>query len=248
MSLQMYAVRGHHEAPFIASPLPDAVPGDSMVSVLLSDYFVNSVGFAYQDADQLAGYVTDKVIPKEVPVRLNTKTFEEIFPPLYAKYPDRMMTVEWRVWKTAAKLLEGKLVEAVDVDVGFNIGEVTPTPPHRLRALTVKMNIVAEAQLRAEGAAIKGSVALVSFGMQLKDSTIGPLDVEPAKPLFEMVAKQMVIPKVNARLEKGFVLPAFGGISLRVSSLAVKPGYIVVSADGCSGAKERGDGAAAVRL
>lgn len=224
---EFYAIAHHHEAPFPASPMPDG-DSDGMAQVLLSDYLVNSAGFAYYDAGLLHRTITDKDLPAQFPVRLNTKTFEDIFPTLYAKYPDKMMSIEVSAPKTpSAQIVEGKLVETVVVDLGFNVLEAAGAT----KAFVFTLDLVADATVRVEGNAVKGQASLAKMDVKLKESSIGPIDVEPCRPLFEMVVKEMVIPKVNAKLEKGFSLPVVQGFHFVSPRIAVKPGYIVLRTD-----------------
>jgi hypothetical protein len=223
---EVYAIAHHHEAPFPASPMPD-MEGDSMAQVFLGDYLLNSAGFAYYDAGVLHRTIADKDIPPEIPVRLNTKTFEEIFPSLFAKYPNKMMTIDVTAPKSPiALMVEGKIVESIVVDLGFNVLD-----PTAQRAFVLSVAVDANAVVRVESNVIKGHADLVKMDIKVKESAIGPLDVELCKPLFEMVVQQMVIPKVNVKLEQGFELPVVQGFHLVRASIAVKPGYLVLSTD-----------------
>jgi len=224
---EFYAIAGHHEAPFIASRLPDG-GGEGMAQIFLGDFMLNSAGFAYYDAGVLKRTIVDKDIPASIPVRLNTKTFEEIFPNLYAKYPDMMMTIDVSAPKTpSASVVEGKIVESVFVDLGFNVVDRAAIKPVFTLSLAVDANVA----VRAEGTAVKGHAEFVKMDVTVKETSIGAIDVEPCKPLFEMVVKDMVMPKLNAKLEKGAVIPVVHGIHFVRPRIAVKEGYIALQTD-----------------
>ena len=200
-----------------------------MAHVYLGDFLVNSAGFALYVAGVMKRTVTDQDIPASIPVRLKTNTFEDIFPALFAKYPDKMMSIDINAPKSpSAQLLEGKMVESVVVDLGFN---VIVSPGQTTRVFALSMAADAEVRVRAEGAAIKGHADVTKIAIAMKESSIGPIDVEACKPLFEMVVNQMVVPKVNAKLEKGISLPGVSGVYFVRPSIAVKAGYIVLDAD-----------------
>lgn len=229
---EVYAIAHHHEAPFTASPMPDG-EAEGMAQVFLSDFLVNSAGFAYYDAGVLKRTITDQDIPASIPVRLNTKTFEEIFPSLYAKYPDMLMTIDVNAPKApSARVLDGKLTESVAVDLGFNVVDPAARITSRFSTLksvfSLSMTLDADVTVRAEGSAIKGHADLVKMDIKVKESQIGPIELEACQPLFEMVVKEMVFPKLNVKLEKGMILPVVHGFHFVNPSVSVKPGYIAV--------------------
>ena len=201
--------------------------------IYLSDFLVNSAGFAYTVAGRLKRTITDSDIPASVPVRLNTKTFEEIFPPLYAKYPDMFMTLGINApTAPVANLVDDKMTETVTVDLGFNVVDPTARITSRYStirpAFTLTVVLVMDIAVRADGATVKGAATFVSMALSLKDSAIGPIDIEPARPLFEMVVKEMVVPKVNEKLEKGITIPVIRGMRFVNPVVALKTGYVAV--------------------
>ena len=203
---------------------PDERPPVAL-NILLSDFVVNSLGFAYFDAGLLHRTLTDKDVPAGIPVRLNTKSFEEGVPPLCAKHPDRMMTVDVHSPQSpAAQLVEGKIIELVGVELGFNV--LAGQSPSR--AFVLAMNTQSEVALQVDGSVVKGHAALVQFQMSVKESSVGPLDVGACKELSEVVVGQRVMKRVNDKLEKGFVVPAVEGFQLVKTSVSIKSGYIAL--------------------
>ncbi|CAJ0946779.1 unnamed protein product [Ranitomeya imitator] len=78
------------------SPQPLSVPDDHnlMAYFAVSDYLFNTAVFVYQSAGKLIFNVTDDMIPKDFPVRLNTSSFGKMIPQISKMYPDMLMKLK----------------------------------------------------------------------------------------------------------------------------------------------------------
>jgi hypothetical protein len=126
-------------------------------------------------------------------------------------------------------------MESVIVELGFNVVVPTTLISSRLSTLhhvfTLTVGVEAEGTVRAEGNVIKGHAELRNVDVKLKESSIGSLDVGGCHDLFEAIIGQMVIPKVNAKLESGIALPVVQGFHFSHASVGMKPGYMVLRTD-----------------
>ncbi|XP_073324163.1 bactericidal permeability-increasing protein-like [Pagrus major] len=88
---EFYNIRNHQEPPFSpkAISLPPQV--NNMVYISLSAFTANSAGFVYNRAGILSQDVTDDMIPRLSPIRLNTKTFGVFIPEIARRFPGLMM-------------------------------------------------------------------------------------------------------------------------------------------------------------
>uniref|UniRef100_A0A4W4E3S5 Bactericidal permeability-increasing protein n=1 Tax=Electrophorus electricus TaxID=8005 RepID=A0A4W4E3S5_ELEEL len=83
---------GVHKKPAFA-PTPFSLPPNerNMLYMGISAFTANSAGFVYKNAGALRLRITDKMIPRAFPYRLNTKTFEALIPQIAKQYPNMMM-------------------------------------------------------------------------------------------------------------------------------------------------------------
>ncbi|XP_075756988.1 bactericidal permeability-increasing protein isoform X2 [Pelodiscus sinensis] len=84
---EFYGVGKHTESPFSPAPflLPDE--GDRMLLLGLSEFSANSAAFVYFTAGALRKKLTDSMIPKRSPIRLNTRSLGLFCPQLKRLYP-----------------------------------------------------------------------------------------------------------------------------------------------------------------
>lgn len=67
--------------------------------------------------------------------------------------------------------------------------------------------------------------------MSLAKSYVGQFQVTLLDNIFSIVLKVAVIPKVNARLQEGYPLPAIGKMQLVNSQLQVLKDYLLIGTD-----------------
>ncbi|KTF83714.1 hypothetical protein cypCar_00026958 [Cyprinus carpio] len=78
---------------------------------------------------------------------------------------------------------------------------------------------------------LAGNVTLNKINMSLAKSYVGPFQVTSLDNIFTIVLKFAVIPKVNARLQEGYPLPAIGKMQLVNSQLKVLKDYLLIGTD-----------------
>ncbi|XP_058859420.1 bactericidal permeability-increasing protein-like [Acipenser ruthenus] len=85
---EFYNIGQHREPPFTAPPFSLPEQASSMLYIGVSEFTLNSAGFVYYSAGVLNTNVTDDMIPKSSPLRLNTQTFGVFIPQIAQSYPN----------------------------------------------------------------------------------------------------------------------------------------------------------------
>ncbi|XP_028904467.1 bactericidal permeability-increasing protein-like [Ornithorhynchus anatinus] len=218
------------------SPPPFAPPelnfppaSDRMAYFGVSDYFFNTAFSVYHKAGALRLSVSDDMIPKESKIRLNTASFGGLIPQLAKTYPNVAMKL---VVSTAAapslSIRPGSLNLGPDLDV-----EALALPPNasEVPLFLLGLSTNASVEVGVRGANIFGSTKLGRLNLELKQSSVGPFSVTLLEAVMNFYVSQVLLPKANERLEKGFPLPLFQ--KLQLSNLVLQPlqNFLLLGAD-----------------
>ncbi|XP_071428810.1 bactericidal permeability-increasing protein-like isoform X1 [Pithys albifrons albifrons] len=202
---EFYSLAHRSTVPF--SPLPLSFPSDHdhMVYFGVSSYFFNTAGIAYHTAGALVFEITDAMIPKDVDFHLNTTTFSAFIPQLEQMYPD--MPMKLRLSTPSAPFLnigpEGiSLRPVVDVQAYAILPNSSLAP---LFLLSLTGNVSAVIDVRSGH--IVGSLDVGRIKLSLKDSVVGTFPVRLLQSIMNIFASDILLPRLNARLETGFPLP-----------------------------------------
>uniref|UniRef100_A0A8C7CF01 Bactericidal permeability-increasing protein n=1 Tax=Oncorhynchus kisutch TaxID=8019 RepID=A0A8C7CF01_ONCKI len=117
----------------------------------------------------------------------------------------------------------------------FQIAKRFPGMMMKLLVKTVKEPTIS---LEPNNVTVQASGTVTAYAIQ-PNTTLSPLfvlnmvsqSVQPLDNIFLMVLKVVVIPKVNARLEKGFPLPTIGKMNLINTQLQVLKDYMLIGTD-----------------
>ncbi|XP_018413170.1 PREDICTED: bactericidal permeability-increasing protein-like [Nanorana parkeri] len=196
------------------SPPPLSLPDDHnlMVYFAVSDYLFNTAGFVYQSAGKLVFNVTDDMVPKGSPVRLNTSSFGLMIPQLAKMYPDMLM----------------KLIITSDSAPSLNIspGNVSMAPLLNIQAyailpnsslaplflLNLKTDVIAN--VAVSSSRIVGNLKLSRVDIELKHSDVGPFPVGLIQTAVNFYLSTVLLPKVNEKLNEGYPLPLLDHVLL----------------------------------
>ncbi|XP_072094827.1 bactericidal permeability-increasing protein-like [Mobula birostris] len=226
---EFYRVGHHEEPPF--KPPPISLPSQSnhMLYLGISDFLANSAGFVFQKAGALQMKITDRMIPKQSPFRLNTKSFGLIMPRLKKLYPNMNMIMNLKATKppvvrAAKNSISVRAYGALDV--------LAIRPNSSLVSLFV-LNIDASVSARVNIAGTKliGSVMLNHLKLSLGHSKVGPVPVTGLQLLIKIVIKAVVLPKVNGKLAGGVPLPTVKHFDLLNPVLMVNQNVLVIATD-----------------
>uniref|UniRef100_UPI00398F3F66 bactericidal permeability-increasing protein-like isoform X2 n=1 Tax=Pristiophorus japonicus TaxID=55135 RepID=UPI00398F3F66 len=189
---ELYDVRHHQESPFTARSfnLPNTTA--HMLILGLSEYFVNTGGFAYFEAGAMQINITDDMIPKDIPVRLNTSSLKLLMPEVAKQYPNLLMKIAVSATKQpVVKLVPGKFIADV-----FTAAKVFAILPNKSLAELFVLGITMAMEL------------VLKMGLQ-----------------------KMVLPKINAMLKKGLIIPTMLNASLINTLLTIDQDLIVIATD-----------------
>ncbi|NWH45205.1 BPI protein, partial [Fregata magnificens] len=222
--------RAHRSAvPF--RPLVLALPPDHdrMVYFGASSYFFNTAGFAYQAAGALVFEITDSMIPKDADFHLETSTFSAFVPQLEKMYPDMMMKL--RLSTPSAPFLNIgpgglSLKPVVDIQAYAILPNSSLAP---LFLLSLVSNVSAVIDIKSSH--IVGSLNVGRMKLSLKHSDVGTFQVRTLQSIMNILASNILLPQLNARLEEGFPLPLPDRIQLSNILLRFHQNFLLLGAD-----------------
>ncbi|XP_051887580.1 bactericidal permeability-increasing protein-like [Pristis pectinata] len=226
---EVYDVRHHTEAPFTAQSFNLSNTTDQMLVVGLSEYTVNTGCFAYLVAGALRMNITDDMIPKDIPFRLNTSTLELLLPKVAKEYPNLLMKIVLSATKQpTVKFVRGKFTSNV-----FTAAEVFAILPNNSLAelflLGITASVCGQVHISEEG--LHGSLSLSSVDLVLEESKVGTIPTKLFETFLRMGLQKVVIPKINAKLKKGLPIPKIDKISLMNPFLEIDQGLILITTD-----------------
>ncbi|XP_072522474.1 bactericidal permeability-increasing protein-like isoform X2 [Salminus brasiliensis] len=226
---EFYNIGQHKEPPFSPSPFFLPPQDSNMLYIGLSAFTPNSAGFVYNRAGALSLYITDDMIPQSSPIRLNTRTFGAFIPQIAKQYPGLMMKLLVKTAKEPTITFEPN---NVTLQVNSTVTAYAIQPNTTLSPLFI-LNVDASvsAKISVTGIKVTGALTLNQIVMTLGTSYVGPFQVKSLDNIFLMVLKVVVIPKVNARLQQGYPLPAIGKMNLVNAQLQILKDYMLIGTD-----------------
>ncbi|XP_074964514.1 bactericidal permeability-increasing protein-like isoform X1 [Phalacrocorax aristotelis] len=202
---------------------------DRMVYFGTSSYFFNTAGFVYHAAGVLVFEITDSMIPKGFDFHLNTSTFSAFVPQLEMMYPNMMMKL--RLSAPSAPFLNigpGGLSLKPVVDIqAYAILPNSSLAPLFLLGLTGNVSAV----INMKSNHVAGNLNVGRMKFSLKHSDVGPFQVRTLQSIMNIVASNILLPRLNERLEKGFPLPLPDRIQLYNTLVQFHQNFLLLGAD-----------------
>ncbi|XP_041112770.1 bactericidal permeability-increasing protein-like [Polyodon spathula] len=225
---EFYSVEHRKEFPFTPE-LFQLHDQNHMVSVGLSQSSANSAGFAYHSAGVLWIRLTDSMIPKVSPIRLNTTSFESFVPELPKRYPDMLMLVDLFSSQQPLITFQPDNVTAQ----AFGSAKVYVILPNATLVPVFVLDICVSfsAKLFMSGLKLTGSMTLNNVSLNLASSELGPFQTKSMENVIRAGIHLVVLPKVNAKLKRGIPLPATPKVSLVNPVLKVNQGFVMLATD-----------------
>ncbi|XP_071968174.1 bactericidal permeability-increasing protein-like [Engystomops pustulosus] len=220
-----------HRSPPPFSPLPLSIPDDHslMVYFAVSEYLFNTAGFVYQSAGKLIFNVTDDMIPKDFPVRLNTSSFGKMIPQISKMYPDMLMKL--KISSPSAPSLAMKPGN-VTISPLLDIQAYAILPNSSLAPLfLLNLSTDAVAKLGVNSSRIVGHLELSSITIALERSDVGPFPVQILSFAVNYYISHILLPEVNDILKNGYPLPLLDHIQLSNLMLKLNEHYLLLGAD-----------------
>uniref|UniRef100_A0A8C9T816 Bactericidal permeability-increasing protein n=1 Tax=Scleropages formosus TaxID=113540 RepID=A0A8C9T816_SCLFO len=155
---EFYSVNHHTEPPFSAGPFELPQPAGFMLAVGLSEFSINSAFYAYFSAGLLKVNITDNMIPKFSPIRLNTTSFGIFIPQLPKMFPNLLMLLQLYTTNTPMTSLRS---DNVTLSVSGSSKAYCIQPNNTLTPLfRLDMNISFSSKLFISEEKLKGLVVL----------------------------------------------------------------------------------------
>ncbi|XP_058846759.1 bactericidal permeability-increasing protein-like [Acipenser ruthenus] len=225
---EFYSVEHRGEFPFTPEQF-QLHDQNRMVSVGLSQSSANSAGFAYHSAGILRIRLTDSMIPKVSPIRLNTTSFESFIPELPKRYPGMLMLVDLFTSQQPLITFQPDNVTAQ----AFGAAKVYVILPNTTLAPVFVLDICASfsAKLFMSDLKLTGFMTLNNVSLNLASSELGPFQTKSMENVIRAGIHLAVLPEVNAKLKSGIPLPATPEVSLVNPVLKVNQGFVVLATD-----------------
>ncbi|CAH2292157.1 bactericidal permeability-increasing [Pelobates cultripes] len=203
------------------SPPPLSLPDDHdlMVYFGASEYLFNSAGFVYQSAGALVFNVTDDMIPKDFSIRLNTSAFGALIPQISKMYPDMLMKLQISSpTSPSLNIVPGNLTISPVLHIqAYAILPNSSLVPLFLLELTTQALV----KVAMNVGRIQGHLELSKIQIELKHSDVGPFSVSLLNMAVNYYVSNILLPRVNDILQKGYPFPLLDHIQL--SDVVIKP-------------------------
>lgn len=226
---EFYNIGKHREPPFAATPFSLPAQSTSMLYIGLSSFTVNSAGFVYNNAGVLKINLTDDMIPKTSPFRLNTTAFGVFVPEVAKRFPNLLMKL--LVQSSQAPNITFDPDRATLRAMGTVTAYAIQTNGTLAPLFILNLDTSVSAQAYITGVNLAGNVTLNNITLTLGKTYVGPFQVQTLENILLMALKMAVIPLVNARLQQGFPLPALGKMDLVNPQLHILKDYMLVGTD-----------------
>lgn len=228
----------HNQAPYPDPPcpaphhqLPDSFGPAAMVQVFVDEFIVDSAAQIYYFQNFLGLSVNDSQVPAEVPIRLNTATFEDIMPDLYALYPDTMMQLDAFASQPPLAFftpdgISGKMPTMLNFSV-------LPTGKPRVPAFGLKADVSFAGTAECDDGKIFGKVSLLDAPITLGwvAPFMQPFDPMPFGELVKFAISYAAIPYINKFLGQGFAIPVVEGVTFSNEHITMGQGFIAAGMD-----------------
>ncbi|XP_062512146.1 bactericidal permeability-increasing protein-like [Corticium candelabrum] len=221
------------ETPFQPPPLPLPSATNFMSTLWLTNYIANTAGYVFWEAGTLQINVTPDMVPKDIPFPLNTSTFKNMVPALYAKYPNKAMQLF--INATSAPAITGtpkglNLTATGDVAVSVILDNKTVAP-----AFTVRVTMYAKADvwLHQNGTkeVLSGNATYLFANISLVHSDMGPFDVSKLNESVNALIGFGVVPLLNVYGKTGITIPAIEGVSFKNATLRLGDNFVAIDTD-----------------
>ncbi|XP_056124426.1 bactericidal permeability-increasing protein [Rhinichthys klamathensis goyatoka] len=225
---EFYSRSSPSEPPFSASVFDVPYAENYMLSMAASEFLVNSAAYAFLSSGALQINIRDDMIPKSSPIHLNTSQFGAFVPQLRTLYPNMEMQVLLYASETPLFSFSSGAIE-IHVPAAAKFSAVKPDGALvPLFTLDVDGSFGGSARIDTN---LTGAFQMKNLTLTLGSSEIGDFKTDSLEQMAVMAVKMFVLPKLNAALKAGFLLPTLQGFSLINSQLLIKNGFVAIFTD-----------------
>lgn len=219
---------GHWDLPFLPEKLVLPDINSRMLLLALSEFTANSAGFVHFKAGVLKKDVTDDMVPKQSPLRLNVKSLAVFMPELPSHFPDSLpilLQVSARSAPTVSCQPDSLTVQvSADVEAFVMYPNKTRFPIFQMQSDSVTaVNVVLSKD------ALGATISVKNFSLTLVHSDVGPVRMDSLRKTLSLGLKIMT-PVLNERLRRMIPLPT-PQVHLQDPVIRVLQGYLVIMTD-----------------
>ena len=238
---ETYNPSTHQPPPFpnpVKLPSWDTSAPDAYAQIFLSPWALESIAFTYFAADHLQRFIDHTIIDHlHTGVTLNTTDVGLFAPGLPKAYPQKWMWLVGRVTGAPRVRIGAKngvrAVAPVEVEFYVQTGD-KPNHQSDPKAFSIGCNLTVGVDFHMQGGSaggqlLVGNITTASFPFELIHTEVGAVNVAGMLSLLDAVENNLLLPLVDAFLQKGIPLPSSQHFELEDTVLTPRDGYILVS-------------------
>uniref|UniRef100_A0A7N6AU69 Bactericidal permeability-increasing protein n=1 Tax=Anabas testudineus TaxID=64144 RepID=A0A7N6AU69_ANATE len=226
---EFYNIRTHSEPPF--KPKSFTLPEQQgyMMSVGLSEFTLNSASYGYYSAGLLQADINDSMILQHLHMHLNTSVVGLLIPQLLSMFPGLPMSLKVYARQVPVFSFQHDVVK-LGLHGAVKAFAIQPNGT-QIPLFTLNVDSDLSGKIYVSDGKLKGSVKMDKFTLKLAASEVGTFKTDTLENLTRCGIQTIVFPKVNEKLDKGFVLPRIKQAQLVNSVLKVEQGFMAMSSD-----------------
>ena len=226
------AANASTRAPFPLPVLPQgpcAGCATSALQLALSEFSLESLGWALWGAGALQSLVPHTILPPSFPIQLNTTDVSALAPGLAKAFPEEWMQLSLALAAppTANITAQGGLALAAPLSIAFQALPPGGLPPVTAFTLGCPLGLALTLGVRGTGQQQNLTANVTSAACQLavSSSSVGPVDAGGLALLVDFVLDFVLLPLANAVLNVGLPLPSLEGVQLTGAGIFYALGF-----------------------
>ncbi|KAI5056835.1 hypothetical protein GOP47_0028653, partial [Adiantum capillus-veneris] len=210
--------------------IPQLPPGlvcngsTKMVTMALSESILKDGAAIYYNADFL-NWLLDKLPDQTF---LNTSKWKYLIPQLYQQYPNKEITLQFKVSAAPNVTLT---LDGVDVSASAEMLIGVSDNGSNVQVACISIIASASGLAGLNGDNITGQVVLKDISLDLEWSNVGKIHLTLVKVFLKTLVKDVLLPYLNMSLRRGFPLPVIPSMKLKDSMVKYGVGYLMVCTD-----------------
>jgi len=213
------------------SAMPYTIGSDKMMEVFVSDYTLNTAGFAFNQVGMFNFLVTKDLLPSVISWVFNTTNLQFFIPQLYSKYPNCGLQIDMTVANPPTVTIAQNVGAEMSV-IGEAIFQVIqPNNKTVVNAFGLDLNVLLDVEAGIVGNNITATLSFKSANVTVGFSTIGSLDVSLLSSLVTFLFQYGIVPIGNMFAKQGIPIPAVDGLTLQNPVVVYQNGYFAVRSD-----------------
>ena len=209
--------------------MPNSLGADKMAEIFVSDYTLNTAGFAFNEAGLFNYLLTQHIFPSSFQWLFNTTNLQYFLPQLYAKYPGLEMQIDFTTASPPTISISPANGAEVNLIAQAIFQVVQPTGP--VNAFALNFNAIMDLEASIVASNITGTLTYKSSNVTLAYSNIGPLDVQLVSTIVDLIFEYGVVPIGNTLAKRGFPLPSLQGLTLVNPVISYQNRFIAIRSD-----------------